>query len=229
MHQTCDFVISIISLGKGGGVVREALSDYLVGATLQPYLDAEAQYAALRAQPDQPDIIDPETEVVVSSPNADRDEAIAALGQQYPYLIDPSDGTTPAERRPELNLDTKIAEAREMVLLYSNKQFNDEVSGGACALSIGWPIDCRRGNGKDDIGNMQGLFRYSQHQGLVDTDTLRIKGSDGAFHEVTVAQLRDEIIPEMDAYGMALFQSKWQREASIEAAATVAEVMEILQ
>lgn len=231
MNKTREDVELVIFLGKPGAVIAAFFTDYLTGLALQPYLEAEAQYAAFQAQPDQPDIIDPETQEVVSSPNADRDAALAALEQQYPYMVDPGDDTTLADRRPEPDLDMQIAEARELALIRAKQQFAASLAGGICNLSLGWPIDVRRGSGTDDVGNMQGLLRLAQHGGLADADQVAatgIKGADGAFHPVTVAELRDVVIPEMDAYGLSLYADKWLHESQIATAATVAEVLEVI-
>lgn len=237
MNKSRTDVEIVIALGKPGAVVTTFLTDYLTGVALQPYLDAEQQYADLKAQPDQPDVpavTDDQGNVITPaySPNTIRDTAIAALEKQYPYLVDPGDGTTIAERRPAADLEQPeiLAEAQELKTVHIKQSFAAEVAGGKCTLSLGWDIDCRRASGKDDIGNMQALLRIAQAQALADTDQVTadgIRGADNQSHPATVADLRDKIIPEMDQYGLGLYSRKWQLESTVAAAKKTADVLAV--
>ncbi len=94
MYKTLEDVNRVITLGKPDSVIDKFVDSYLTGIAIQPYLAAEAEYGALKAQDDQPDVeavIDPETEEVISeaySPNQIRDERTVELVAEYPYLAE---------------------------------------------------------------------------------------------------------------------------------------------
>lgn len=105
IYKTIDDVDRVINAGKPADVINIFIESYLTGEAVKPLLIAENEYAALKAQPDQPDVapvVDEDGMVLVEgySPNAIRDARIAELEVEYPYLVDPADGTTVAERRP---------------------------------------------------------------------------------------------------------------------------------
>lgn len=111
--------------------------------------------------------------------------------------------------------DAKLAEIK--------RQVNTTFETGVCDLSLGWSIDCRRSSTQNDITNIEGLVKLSQN----DADIASVKGADNQFHDVTIAQLRDIVIPEMYAYGFGIYQRKWLAEEKIKVATTEAEIASV--
>jgi hypothetical protein len=210
-YKTLSDVEAVISLGKPPEVIDLFIREYLTGLAMEPILAAEEEYVTLKAQEDTPDQIDPETQEVVYSANAVRDARIAELETLYPHLIDPGDDSTLESRRPPLTLD--LAKWKELQKLAIRNQFAQQFPVGVCQLSLGWGIDWRRGNGQDDIANMENLLAKCVREGVTIT---QVKGADNLFYSVTMEQLRDIIIPEMVDYGFLLYQNKWIAEAQID-------------
>lgn len=104
--------------------------------------------------------------------------------------------------------------------------FKESLATGACTLSLGWEIDCRRG----DVENMRGLLEIAKKKGLTDNDPIGpkgIMGYDNQWHSATVAEVRDIIIPEMCEYGASLYQKKFQLIEQVSNAKTPEEVAAI--
>ncbi|MBE0599483.1 MAG: hypothetical protein IH614_19765 [Desulfuromonadales bacterium] len=200
-------VETVIALGKPPRVVDLFLTSYLTGLALAPVIAAEEEYASLQAQEDQDDVLDPETEEILSSPNAERDIRIAELATLYPHLTDAE-----LERStPPLDL----TEWKRLKTLEVKMRFEDQLTSAVVNLSLGWPVDCRRSAKHDDIGNMERLLAKMLREG---TEGTYLRGADNQFHPVTLAELRDVVIPEMVDYGFAAYQAKWQQEEVIQAA-----------
>lgn len=123
--------------------------------------------------------------------------------------------------------DQKLAAAKTSALSRIKSALGEAMASGVCTLSLGWQIDARRSGVNDDVANMQGLLTLAQSQGLSDTAAVPgggIKGHDNSMHPVTVAELRDHVIPEMIAYGLSLYQKKWDLGTQIAAAATLSDL-----
>ena len=152
IYKSLEDLNRVIALGKPQKVIDLVAQSYLEGVAAQPYIDAEDEYAELKVQEDVPDVeevTDAETGEVLTeaySTNTVRDERIAELEAEYPYLAE-EDG-----ERPELELDEtlvapqlriyakiKRTEAMEAlnVITESGKQFDaDEISQGRMARAI---------------------------------------------------------------------------------------------
>ena len=127
-------VQAVITLGKPYVVIDLFLTSYLTGLALAPFLAAETEHARLKSQPDLPDIpaiLDASGNVLFPavSPDTDRDNDITALEGEYPYLVDPGDGTTVEERRPEPVLDqAKRLELQRQFFLAAVQGLLDETA-----------------------------------------------------------------------------------------------------
>ena len=87
----------------------------------------------------------------------------------------------------------------------------DELRKAHFKLSLGWEIDCRKSPVHDDFEIMHRLFRMAQKAKKKVGDPVcdkGIKGYDDKFHQVTVKQMRDVILPEMDAFLLGLQEKK---------------------
>ena len=116
-------------------------------------------------------------------------------------------------------------------LIEIKNAFINATKTSQCNLSLGWAIDCRRSGEVNDIENMQTLLDLALLEGKADTDKIDapgIKGADNTFHDATIAELRDTIIPEMKKYGLAQYQKKFTLESQIDAATTVADVQAVV-
>lgn len=116
-----------------------------------------------------------------------------------------------------------LQEKKDAKLADIKRQVNTTFENGVCELSLGWSIDCRRSANQNDISNIEGLIKLSPN----DTDVISVKGADNQFHNVTVAELRDVVIPEMYVYGFSLYQRKWIAEEALKVAVTEAEIASV--
>lgn len=230
-YKTKEDVLRVIAKQKPEGVIDMFIESFLLGEALQPYFEIEQEYADLLAQEDVPDVepvVDPETLEVLTegySPNEIRDARILELEADYPYLDDPADATTVAERRPVPVLDQQLA--TQLKKTFVKSAFEDAMSNGKLLLSLGWEIDCRRSGYRNDISNMEGLLKLQELSGADDADLVAIKGADNGTHNVTVGELRNIILHEMYQYGAELYQRKWAFESAVDAATTATEVLQV--
>lgn len=120
--------------------------------------------------------------------------------------------------------DDLFADKKTAKLNHIKSEVDALFSEGICSLSLGWDIDCRRSATKNDISNMEGLVKLSTN----DADIVQIKGADAGVYEISVADLRDIIIPEMYAYGISVYQRKWAAESLVAQATTEEELDNII-
>ncbi|MFV0626174.1 MAG: DUF4376 domain-containing protein [Alphaproteobacteria bacterium] len=105
-----------------------------------------------------------------------------------------------------------IEQAKSDKLSEIKTVFNHEQENGHCASSLGFEIDATRLS-KDDIESL--LY--------VDLFPIKFRDHDNDFHDLTKEQaetLKKEII----AYGLAVYQKKWELEEAIKNATTIEDV-----
>ncbi|MFV0626345.1 MAG: DUF4376 domain-containing protein [Alphaproteobacteria bacterium] len=108
--------------------------------------------------------------------------------------------------------DFLLAQAKSAKLTEIKKCFSLEQENGHTTSSLGFEIDATRLS-KDDIESL--LY--------VDMFPVRFRDYDNEFHDLTKEQaetLKKEII----AYGLAVYQKKWELEVAIKNATTIEEV-----
>lgn len=228
MNKSKEDVQQVIALGKPGAVIKSFLLDYLTGVALQPYFDAQTRYLELKSQPDMPDVAailaeDGTVLYEAQTPNEDRDMEILSLEGQYPTLL--------TGEMPTPDLETCLPEGKEVLAGLPDKYFTNVLDSGICNLSLGWPINCRRNGRDNDMDNMERLLNRCVRAGLEDTalvPTPGIKGADDVFHDCTIADLRDVILPEMEDFGLQVYVNKWAKEEAIINASTLEELLAVI-
>jgi len=111
IFKTLEDIERVIAAGKPTAVINAFVESYLTGKFMAPIVDAEQEYRLLESQeslPDVADTLDNDTGEILAfgySPDAIRDERILELETLYPHLLDPLDGTSLADRRPNVEID----------------------------------------------------------------------------------------------------------------------------
>lgn len=82
--------------------------------------------------------------------------------------------------------------------------------------TIGIDVDCRRSDTKNDLQNCQILYNYMNRNSV---EVIEYVGHNDSV-DITIEQLQDLII-EMENYGLNLYNYKWVLESDIEAATTI--------
>lgn len=100
------------------------------------------------------------------------------------------------------------------------KQFELQFKEGKFLSSLGFTVDCRRYGSKQDKDNLASLISLGNFP-------IQWKDVDGNFHSLSQADA-NVLLQEMIMFGLQGYQKKWQLEAQIEAAQTIAEVRGII-
>lgn len=115
--------------------------------------------------------------------------------------------------------DLRLAKYAEL-----SADFDNALANGEVTTSLGFTMNCRRSATKNDLQNMETLLSSMQRKGLATT---AVKDATGEMRTVTQANLQ-QIIAEMEDYGLALYQRKFSLEAQAKAATTEAELKVIV-
>ncbi len=94
MYKTLQDLERVIAAGKPQKVIDQFSLSYRMGVAMTPYLDIEREYAELVATEDRlnrPEVLGGDGEVVVEGIdyNQLRDDRIAQLVSEHPYLVEP--------------------------------------------------------------------------------------------------------------------------------------------
>ena len=117
------------------------------------------------------------------------------------------------EKTKEMDFDVyKDMKKREIRLAFENS-FRKSVF---MSDTLGIDVDCRRSDTKNDRENCKILLNYMQRNNVNNIMYVGHKESV----DITVEQLQDLII-EMEEYGLNLYNYKWVLESEIEAAKTI--------
>jgi len=196
IYKTLQDVERVISLGKPQSVIDAFVSDYLSGVAAQPYIEAEQEYETLQAQEDQPDVEpvrDPETGETIAegySPNKIRDDRIADLSVEFPYL-------TMEERvRPELELDYSLV--ADLDREYKKSLRSKTVNNLLVTTESGKVFDAD----ETSQTRMARAIQVAEISGL--TETLWGMG-DNTKQTVTIAELKEALAKGLQAQAAVWF------------------------
>lgn len=116
--------------------------------------------------------------------------------------------------------EPSLAEVKEWQSQLIKSAFDSEITTtGTLAITEG-VIDSRR----TDLDNLKNLAAYLYGVGATQT---QLRLADNSMIVVTLTRL-EEIIAELIAHGLALYQLKWAKLELIEAATTAAEVQAVV-
>lgn len=93
------------------------------------------------------------------------------------------------------------------------KGFTTLLSGGSFMCSLGFEIDNRRYDEKDDKDNVQSLIS-------LNLESTSFKDTDGVIHQVTTTDLQT-MMQEMIMDGLGKYQWKWTKEYMVYSATTI--------
>lgn len=161
------------------------------------------------------------------------DELIIRIPEEYKYTLD-------YDKYPEyfdyvLNLQiikdnlpgyifdgVKIYKSLDLlkkeVLMDVKMKFTSKFASGVFESSLGFPVDCRRYQEKNDLENLINLESLGFPVSWMDAN-----GNLQTLSEEQVQILKNE----MRIFGLSLYQKKWQLTNQIEAATTVEELKAI--
>ena len=117
------------------------------------------------------------------------------------------------EKTKEMDFDVyKDIKKREIRLAFENS-FRKSVF---MSDTLGIDVDCRRSDTKNDRENCKILLNYMQRNNV---NNIMYVGHTESV-DITVEQLQDLIV-EMEEYGLSLYNYKWNLESEIEKAKTI--------
>jgi len=120
----------------------------------------------------------------------------------------------------ETDIDADIAELKKQKLEEVYDKFNDLMENGTFTSSLGFEVDNRRGNGKDDKDNVNSLIDLGQ-------EPIYFRDSPGDFHSLDLADLQT-LKQEMIQDGLSKYQWKWEKETEIMSCTTLDELLNII-
>jgi len=109
-------------------------------------------------------------------------------------------------------LDLKLSQVEDI--------FDTMMFSGVFTSSLGFPVDNRRSEGKNDKDNVQSLID-------LQLSPVYFKDSNNEFHELTIQDL-ETIKMEMVQDGLAKYQWKWAKQQELAAAQSLQELENIV-
>jgi len=116
----------------------------------------------------------------------------------------------------EVNLqkELEVLKAQKMELV--SLKFDSLMAGGNFDCSLGFNVDNRRGDGKDDKDNVNSLIDLGN-------EPVYFKDTTNSFHALTIADLKT-LKQEMIQDGLGKYQWKWTKQNEIMQATTIQEL-----
>ena len=111
------------------------------------------------------------------------------------------------------NLDKDLEVLKQQRMEEISTKFNDMMEQGTLTSSLGFTVDNRRGNGKDDKDNVASLIELNQ------TDNY-FSDVDNNFHLLTIADLQT-LKQEMIMDGLGKYQWKWNKQNEVMTSTTI--------
>ena len=141
--------------------------------------------------------------------------------EKYISMWDPSLGSVPSLSE----LETYMLQVLKNMKHEEIKQLvHDEIDNSIIGYETqGLTTNIRLDAGKGDLDNLRNLKQYCQATGTTNTF---IKDFYNNIHQITIDEL-DIIILELIAYGLWLYQRKWEVDLLIENASTEEELNSI--
>jgi len=118
------------------------------------------------------------------------------------------------------NDEKDLQELKRQRMMEIQDKFNDMLNEGYFESSLGFVVDNRRGNGKDDKDNVSSLIDMGQ-------EPVYFRDHNNNFQSLTLDQLRT-LKQEMIQDGLSKYQWKWNKENEIMSAETIDDVMDVI-
>ena len=99
-------------------------------------------------------------------------------------------------------------------------KFDDMLNYGTFMSSLGFEVDNRRGNGKDDKDNVSSLIDLGQ-------EPVYFRDHNNEFHALSMDDLRT-LRQEMIQDGLSKYQWKWNKEQEVMGAETIEALLQIV-
>ena len=222
MYKTLEDLKRVIDLVKPEKVIDMFSDSYLMGIAMRPFFDAEKEYSDLLLLEDketEPAIVDDDGNELAPEINYNeiRDDLIAELEAEYPYLKDPDQtfhqgvigygddlgeilGNVPdympslEERRPDVE---PASEGLISDLIVQYKSHKRDAALGAITHDFGdgRVIQVRHHHKSKDVLSISSEIAMLERAGLLSTHWWM---EDNAGHDVTAAELKTAIESAQD-------------------------------
>jgi hypothetical protein len=121
-------------------------------------------------------------------------------------------------------VDMPLEDAQALKVAEISAAFDTDMRTGSVMTPEEWSIDARRSDTKNDLQNMDTLYRQMLRNGETEA---YVKGADNELHLCTLAQVEALVILLEDA-GAARYLKKFSLESQIYAATTVDQLRQVV-